>query len=123
MTDETRDSLEGLHERMGALVDEARDLLAKMGIHDQLREAHEDLRAALLARAGAEVAYMDLRMQRRDEWRDVDFGEMPSSDAGDCATSAAHVRARWRHEQADLRYRQLEVAWLEWVSSGHQGEP
>jgi hypothetical protein len=109
---------EKLRARMEGLKAEVSALLGKLGLHEQMRVAHEDLRAALLARVEAEVAYLDLRMLRRDEWQAVGFGPTPINDAGDCAASAAHVRAEWNHEQADMRYRQIEVAWLEWVAGG-----
>ena len=117
MTDETHDEADEIRARMEDLTDKARALMTKMGIHEQLRLAHENRRTALLARADAEVAYMDLRMQRRDEWKAASFGAQPINDAGDCAASAATVRAYWRHEEAELHYRRVEVAWLEWVAA------
>ena len=118
MTDETHDRAAELRARMTALQEEARGMLAEMGLHEQMRVAHANLRQAIADRADAEIAYMDLRMQRRDEWESIGFDATPINDAGDCAASAGHVRARWRHEQADQRFREVEVAWLEWVASG-----
>lgn len=117
MTDETHNEAGELRGRMEDLASRSRALIEQLGMHEQMGVAHEQLRLALLARTEAEIAYMDLRMQRRDEWKDCGFGAQPINAAGDCAISAAVVRARWRHEQADLHYRQVEVAWLEWVAA------